>query len=38
MPLALHFIFDFNKYIGSGYDLWEIMVAIMKDNNFLIYF
>jgi hypothetical protein len=40
IPLTLHFIFDFNKYIGKdyGFDLWEIMVAIMNDNNFLIYF
>jgi hypothetical protein len=38
--LTLHSIFDFNKYISRdyGYDLWEIMVAIMNDNNFLIYF
>jgi hypothetical protein len=40
IPLTLHFIFDFNKYIGKdyGFDLWEIMVAIMNDDNFLIYF
>jgi hypothetical protein len=40
IPLTLHFIFDFNKYIGRdcGYDLLEIMVAITNDNNFLIYF
>jgi hypothetical protein len=39
-PFTLSLIFDFNKYIGKdyGFDLWEIMVAIMNDNNFLIYF